>query len=398
MNLEKLAKIIKKYRKDNNLTQQQLAEKLNISRSVLSYYENTNAEPNLYFLYNFSRLLNCTIDELVNSADIFNDFSFSQTPQNKFEPIKKIKTKINKKDLSVDDGQKLISETKNILSKVKKTYEELNYSKLRIDRTIDDFIRATNRADKMYYELELTKKRNDQIYLQLELAQKKLKRTYEEVTLSMRRIDRLYDELMRTNNREERFDKLVKQLDDISKNLNPNFENDIIDMTDIEISTDLIPSVEELRKNKILEFKNKSKELNSQYIHIPILGVVAAGNPSYACENILDNIYLPKGNFSSAFTYFGLKVKGDSMNELFEDGEVIIVRKTSLVHNDDIVIAFVGDEATCKEYYYDENNNSINLIPHSTNSKHKKQVYSVDEVKIIGLVEGSLNNFLDSYI
>ncbi|EPB8167448.1 S24 family peptidase [Clostridium perfringens] len=370
MNLEKLAKIIKKYRKDNNLTQQQLAEKLDISRSVLSYYENTNAEPNLYFLYNFSRLLNCTIDELVDSADIFDDFSLSQTPQNEFEPIKKAKTKIKEDTLNINDGQKFLKEIKNMLNKVKKTYDELNYSKLRIDRTLTELDRAINRAN----------------------------RTKEDLNLSLRRVNRLYDDLKRTNSREERFDKLVKQLDDISKNLNPNFENDIIDMTDIEISTDLVPSVEELRKNKILEFKNKSKESNSKYIRIPILGVVAAGNPSYACENILDNIYLPKGNFSSSFTYFGLKVKGDSMNELFEDGEVIIIRKTSLVHNDDIVIAFVGDEATCKEYYYDGNNNNINLIPHSTNSKHKKQVYSVDEVKIIGLVEGSLNDFLDSYI
>ncbi len=86
------------------------------------------------------------------------------------------------------------------------------------------------------------------------------------------------------------------------------------------------------------------------------------------------------------------------MNKIFKDGEIIIVRKTSLVHDNDIVIAFVGDEATCKEYYYDKNNNKINLIPHSTNSKHKKQVYSVDEVQIIGLVEDSLNNLLDSYI
>ncbi|WP_075857505.1 S24 family peptidase [Clostridium perfringens] len=370
MNLEKLAKIIKKYRKDNNLTQQQLADKLDISRSVLSYYENNNAEPNIYFLYNFSRLINCTIDELVDSAGIFDDFSLSSTPQNNFEPIKKVKPKIKEVPLSINDGQLFLKETKNMLSKIKKTYDELNYSKLKIDKTLTELDKAINRAN----------------------------RTKDDLSLSLRRVNRLYDDLKRTSNREERFDKLVKQLDDISKNFNSKFKNDIIKTTDIEISTDITPYINDLRKNKILEFKNNAKDNENKYTHIPILGVVAAGNPSYACENILDNIYLPKGNFSPAFTYFGLKIKGDSMNKMFKDGEIIIVRKTSLVHDNDIVIAFVGDEATCKEYYYDKNNNKINLIPHSTNSKHKKQVYSVDEVQIIGLVEDSLNNLLDSYI
>ncbi|WP_283700047.1 helix-turn-helix domain-containing protein [Clostridium perfringens] len=266
MNLEKLAKIIKKYRKDNNLTQQQLADKLDISRSVLSYYENNNAEPNIYFLYNFSRLINCTIDELVDSAGIFDDFSLSSTPQNNFEPIKKVKPKIKEVPLSINDGQLFLKETKNMLGKIKKTYDELNYSKLKIDKTLTELDKAINRAN----------------------------RTKDDLSLSLRRVNRLYDDLKRTSNREERFDKLVKQLDDISKNFNSKFENDIIKTIDIEISTDITPYINDLRKNKILEFKNNAKDNENKYTHIPILGVVAAGNPSYACENILDNIYLPK--------------------------------------------------------------------------------------------------------
>lgn len=288
MDLKVLANKIKDYRHKNNLTQLELANKLKISRTTLSYYENASVEPNIYILINLATELNTSIDDLIG-------FNVNKNKSNQNE---------------ICDELSLLKNNYNDLKIIKDTVNKI-YKRL---------------SEENFYEPK--KKRKD----------------------------------------------------------------------NIEFSEDLIPNIEDLRENKVLEFKNKAKETKNKYTHIPILGIVAAGNPSYACENILDNIYLPKGNFSSAFTYFGLKIKGDSMNELFEDGEIIIVRKTSLVHNDDIVIAFVGDEATCKEYYYDEKNNTINLIPHSTNSKHKKQVYSVDEVKIIGLVEGNLNNFLDSYI
>ena len=45
-----LGKKIKEYRKLNNITQQELANKLGISRSTLSYYENGEVEPNIYTL------------------------------------------------------------------------------------------------------------------------------------------------------------------------------------------------------------------------------------------------------------------------------------------------------------------------------------------------------------
>ncbi len=83
------------------------------------------------------------------------------------------------------------------------------------------------------------------------------------------------------------------------------------------------------------------------------------------------------------------------MNKLYENGEIIIVRKTSLVNNGDIIIACILGEATCKEYYFNKDDDKNELIPHSTNPKHKPQSYSNDEIIILGIVECSLNKILD---
>ena len=50
--------------------------------------------------------------------------------------------------------------------------------------------------------------------------------------------------------------------------------------------------------------------------------------------------------------YFALHVRGDSMiNAHILDGDIIIVRRTPVAENGDIVVALIGDEATVKRFY-----------------------------------------------
>lgn len=59
---------IKNFRKSNKLTQQELADKLEISRSTLSYYELGKIEPNIYTLIKLSQIMNCSLDYLINDV------------------------------------------------------------------------------------------------------------------------------------------------------------------------------------------------------------------------------------------------------------------------------------------------------------------------------------------
>tara|TARA_B100000965_G_scaffold353078_1_gene328715 strand:- start:2520 stop:3140 length:621 start_codon:yes stop_codon:yes gene_type:complete len=80
----------------------------------------------------------------------------------------------------------------------------------------------------------------------------------------------------------------------------------------------------------------------------PIIGLVAAGSPTLAEENIENTISCPESFFNSNFDYF-LKVKGLSMKNagIMED-DLIAVKKTSDIKNGDIVIARIDDEVTVK--------------------------------------------------
>jgi len=83
---------------------------------------------------------------------------------------------------------------------------------------------------------------------------------------------------------------------------------------------------------------------------IPVIGLVAAGSPTLASENIENKINCPNDFFNSDFDYF-LKVKGLSMKDagIMED-DLVAVKKTSDVKNGDIIIARMDDEVTLKYF------------------------------------------------
>ena len=82
----------------------------------------------------------------------------------------------------------------------------------------------------------------------------------------------------------------------------------------------------------------------------PVIGLVAAGSPTLASENIENKINCPNYFFNSDFDYF-LKVKGLSMKDagIMED-DLVAVKKTSDVKNGDIIIARMDDEVTLKYF------------------------------------------------
>jgi repressor LexA len=83
-------------------------------------------------------------------------------------------------------------------------------------------------------------------------------------------------------------------------------------------------------------------------ISIPVYARVAAGIPLEAVEDIIDREEIPE-RWEQAGTYFGVRVKGDSMAPRIENGDVVIVRKQSDADDGDIVIALVnGNDAVCK--------------------------------------------------
>lgn len=77
---------------------------------------------------------------------------------------------------------------------------------------------------------------------------------------------------------------------------------------------------------------------------IPVVGVVTAGQPILAVENIEG--YLP---WDGEDGMFALRVRGDSMiNAGILDGDKVVVRPQSMADSGEIVVALIEDSATVK--------------------------------------------------
>lgn len=55
-------------RKQLNMTQEQLADKLGVTQGAVSQWETGLSKPNVVMLVNLSKVLNCTVDELLTGT------------------------------------------------------------------------------------------------------------------------------------------------------------------------------------------------------------------------------------------------------------------------------------------------------------------------------------------
>ena len=123
-------------------------------------------------------------------------------------------------------------------------------------------------------------------------------------------------------------------------------------------------------------------------LHLPLVGSVAAGNPSLAFEDIEDTMPV-SGDLLAGAEGFLLRVKGESMiDDGIKSGDYVIVRKQAVANNGDTVVAMVDDEATVKRFYKD--NGKIRLQP--ANRSMKPMFYN--KVEIIGRVVGLIRKML----
>ena len=94
---------------------------------------------------------------------------------------------------------------------------------------------------------------------------------------------------------------------------------------------------------------------------LPLVGRVAAGSPILAEENIEEYVEVPQIAGGDSGEYI-LRVRGDSMkNAGILDGDFVVVQRQDTATNGDIVVALVGEEATVKRYFREDDH--IRLQP-----------------------------------
>ena len=127
---------------------------------------------------------------------------------------------------------------------------------------------------------------------------------------------------------------------------------------------------------------NRSIRLpGSQVSHIPVLGVVTAGQPILAVESVEE--YIPVQLRGNSKELFALRVRGESTIKAgILDGDLIIARRTPTAENGEIVVALIDDEATVKRFY--KENGGFRLQPENDTME---PIYT-DHLMILGRVVG----------
>lgn len=120
-----------------------------------------------------------------------------------------------------------------------------------------------------------------------------------------------------------------------------------------------------------------------------VYGSIPAGIPMECIEDILDTEEIPVDMLKGGKQYFGLKVRGNSMEPEYLDGDTLILEKADDCESgDDCVVMVNGDDGTFKRVF--KNENGIILQP--LNPSYSPMVYSNEQieklpVRIIGIVE-----------
>jgi repressor LexA len=115
---------------------------------------------------------------------------------------------------------------------------------------------------------------------------------------------------------------------------------------------------------------------------LPLVGQVAAGSPILAEENIEEYVAVPPLAGGETGEYV-LRIRGESMkNAGILEGDYVVVRPQESADDGEIVVALVGEEATVKRFFREDDH--VRLQPEN---ETMEPIRSKD-VRVLGRVVG----------
>lgn len=169
---------------------------------------------------------------------------------------------------------------------------------------------------------------------------------------------------------------------------NSNITNVIKMCKALDISVDKLIDNNELVSN--LSFDNANyTDLDSDVIKIPVLGIIKAGIPIEAQEEIIDYVEIPKKWTHGGKKFYGLKISGDSMFPKYQEDDIVIFEQNEdkeQYNNKDCAVMVNGNDATFKQVLLNEQgivlrpyNNAYDIIMYNNNQIEQLPI------KIVGI-------------
>ena len=182
-------------------------------------------------------------------------------------------------------------------------------------------------------------------------------------------------------------DYLLNELDSIQKT------NHLLD-TKLNNLKSLIHSIETTSSNEqtqtLDEYLSDSPKIEVEYISIPEFSCIACGSPiepENDIEDFIDLPLIPPLNPDKISSYFVVTASGESMNEICQNGEKIVLMSLqascSDVKSGDILAISIDNCLTLKELILNSNHDMVTLKPHSTNPEFVETTYTCKEFKTL---------------
>ena len=141
-------------------------------------------------------------------------------------------------------------------------------------------------------------------------------------------------------------------------------------------------------ENKPRSIELNEKEEEPDILLVALQGMISAGQPIEAIENVSETVAIPSKGLNRNNDYYALKVKGDSMiDEGIFDEDIVIIKKQSVAENGQTIVAIIDDnQATLKKLYREKDR--FRLEPRNQNMLP----FYRKEVEVRGVVVRIISN------
>lgn len=183
-----------------------------------------------------------------------------------------------------------------------------------------------------------------------------------------------------TESQKRVYECIVKLL---AKGINPTVR-EICDATGLSSTSTVHSHLRSLERMGYLSHDRSHRSLklagSEPSVSVPIVGKVTAGLPIYAFEDIQGYVPFPSSK-AEGKELFALRITGDSMRDIgILNGDVVVCEKCTVADNGDIVAALIGEEATVKSFYKEDDH--FRLQPHNPDF----QPIILNDLRILGKV------------
>ncbi|MBJ6745542.1 LexA family transcriptional regulator [Streptococcus sp. 121] len=172
----------------------------------------------------------------------------------------------------------------------------------------------------------------------------------------------------------------LQQITDTSSKLVPERQLVVLDIAEKQLEEQNTVQEQPVQydSNKVIPLYKQYEE--DEYEEVLIYGEPSAGRGTWLSDESIESIMYPKPVPDHDIA---LRVRGNSMEPLFQDGEIVFVRKTKNVNHGQIIIIIVNNEAYIKKLY--KHNQEVRLI--SLNSEYDDIILTeYDDVDVVGTV------------